>query len=174
MKERMKFAFAAVFLFTLAFFVTAFAGEALAKPKWIAATTPLSGHRIVQTGKDFRKGDYYSISVGVTYRNNRDSGRIITALFDKTLTFNDISIERTYWQKIQKKVTITSSNVNKVEVWPNQTTKLIYNIPLNKVVTPNSDENWAAVNGYIHDRKVQFKSWSHDFQAQSQKVRSRR
>ena len=175
MKGKLKFAFAAVLLAVL---VAAFAGEApaaaLTKPNWVGASTTLGPHDIVKTGKDITKGDYLSVRVGVTYRNNKDSGRILKAIFDKTLTFTDVQIGDTWMTEWHKRgtITITSSRINQVEIWPNNTTKLMYYIPLNKFLTPGRWSDWKNVNEDLlrTNRKVKFKSWNHGFNVRSDKL----
>jgi hypothetical protein len=175
MKGIVKFAFAAVLLAVL---VTAFAGEApaagLTKPDWVRATTILGPHDIVKTGKDITKGDYLSVRVGVTYRNNQDSGRILKAIFDKTITFTDVQIGDTWMPEWHKRgtITITSSKINQVEIWPNNTIKLIYFIPLSQFLTPGKWGTWKSANESVLQGKykAKFKSWSHGFNVRSENL----
>jgi hypothetical protein len=171
MKEKMKVTLATALL---VFFTVMFAGETLAYPNWIQISAP-SKLGLVKNGKDINEGDYWALKFTVTYKNTKNSGRIITALFAKTLSIENIKPDATYLDQPYQYYspltsTVTSSKINKLEVWPNSSAKLSYFIPLNKLIKANKP--WKTVNEWFGKNSTPFKyeSWSHDFQARSEKM----
>lgn len=118
----------AVMVITI-FGILAFSQEALASPypKWIKATYTW---KIVKVGKNKNKPGYYAIKIFMNHKNNNKNGKIITAIFDKTL---ELSYRiPSCWSK-SFSTTIKASKVNKVEIYPGQSHTLTYLVPLKAI-----------------------------------------
>ena len=171
--RKVKFALTLVLL---AAFVAMLAGEALAYPDWITVSAPKE-LSLVKNGKDINKGDYWAVEFTVTYANKKDSKRIITAIFDKTLSVKGLKPNTNKYHvdwKVLGAATITSSKINKdLEVWPNSSKRLYYYIPLDKVLSRGvGSSSWPTINSFFENNKTPFvyDSWSHDFQVRSEKM----
>ena len=154
-----------LFLLGLALFLT---GEAEAKPKWMKST--ISGPKLVKTGDNINYGNYYSLRFSVKHTNDHPDGKIVTAIFDKTLKlWNAECIIDQVVSKID--YTHRSTKVNKMELYPGQSQTLTYSIPLDKFF---KSKNWKAFNQKANSFKWVGKkkqnngkmvySWSYDYQ----------
>ena len=175
----MKMKFALIPLL-LAMFVIVSAGDALAYPGWVKISAPRQ-LKLVKNGDDYNKGDYWAMQFTVTYTNTKNSERIIKAIFDKTLSITSLKPQGSHYvvgsKLMDKRVTINSSKISKMEVWPNGTARLWYAIPLNQIVaidTNYASSTWKDLNDwYGNEKNTQgfiYKSWSHDFQVRSEKM----
>jgi hypothetical protein len=166
MNGKVKFALTAVLL---AVFAVGFAGEALARPDWISCSYTPS---LVVTGKDASKSDYYSVKIVVEYKNNSKQGKVITKIFDKTLTFSaGVSNPKFKMNKTSVKGTIKSSKVNDCgEIYPGQTYSLAYFIPVSSFKLTSYYNNYTLkdINEEIRNRGVKSffpnRQYTHDFQ----------
>ena len=170
MRGKTKFALTAVLL---AVFVAMFAGEALAKPDWIGCSYTPS---LVVTGKDAGKADYYSVKIVVDYKNNNKQGKVVTKIFDKTLTLSaQINNPRFKMNKSSATGTIKSSKVNDCQIYPGQTYSLAYFIPISQfgirayypdiynMKDVNEEIRRSGVKNFFPNRK-----YSHDFQVRTE------
>ena len=144
-------------------------GKAEAKPTWIKST--ISAPKVVKTGDNINYGNYYSLKFSVKHTNNHPDGKIVTAIFDKTLKLWDAECSIKYTvSKIN--YTLRSSRVNKMELYPGQSYSLAYSIPLDKLFKNVS--NWKDLNKNINTFKWSGKkkmsngkmgfTWSYDYQ----------
>ena len=132
-----------VMVFTI-FGILAFSQEALATdtyPKWVKATFTW---KIVKVGKDKKKPGYYAIKIFMNHENNNKNGEIITAIFDKTVELSyripNCSSKSVFTS------TIKDNTVNKVEIYPGQSYKLTYLVPLKKIKESNNCPNYYFYN----------------------------
>lgn len=116
-----------VMILTL-FGILALSQEALAKPNWVA--NPYS-YKIIKVGKDKNKPGYYAIKFSIGHKNNSKQGKIITSIFDKTLkVYFTIDHLGRLGDKCNFSIIQKASKVNKVEIYPGQSTNLTYTVPL--------------------------------------------
>jgi hypothetical protein len=152
----------------LAVFALTFAGEAQARPDWIKCSYTPS---IVVTGQNKGKSDYLSLKIVVEYTNNNPDGAVIAKIFNKTLTFSATS-QYSSSNKEKAKGTVKSTKVSGVEIYPGQSTKLWYLIPVNKLGLGVGNANWTGFNDLLlhTDVKKCFtdRSYSHDFQVRTE------
>ena len=136
----------------LCVFLVAFATEQVmaqqtkGRPDWLA--WKWDSWKFVATGKDSRSADYYSLRIGIKHTNN-SSGKDVTTIYKKTLTFS-ATVKQETWDmtnggKAVKK-TINSEKVNNVDLWPGNSYSLYYDIPIKDLITAS---NWANLNNSI-------------------------
>lgn len=131
------------------------------RPSWISTTG-----KVLEVVK---KDDTKVIRYRVTYKNNNKEGRIVTAIFDKSLKLrgtlsrtNSIPID------IPFEHTLRSSNVSKMKLYPGQTHTITYSFNIKKGASYSAWQ-WEKMNAA--EAKLTFKTagWSHDFQVQTTK-----
>ena len=122
-----------------------FAQASFAKPNWVKTTTKLS---LTVVGKDITKPGYLAIKLVVNHKNKSKNGEVITAVYNKkhTLTATtEVLISKT--GKFSR--SITSSKVNKCEVYPGQNYKLTYYIPIDDKGIKKYFNSWKDQNEYL-------------------------
>jgi hypothetical protein len=130
-----------IMLTGLLLFVLLGAGDALAKPQWLKCSFTPS---IAITGKNPNAHDYYSLKIVVRHANKSED-KIVKAIFDKKLEFSAVF---NAGNKNECEVVLKSTKVNKMELYPGQTIKLTYIVPLSKLKGMKY-VNWAMVNNII-------------------------
>ena len=180
-KMRYTAAFLAVLL---AIFATLFlADEAAAKPNWV--TVKYTGASILTT-KNTKIGDanHYRLKLKFDVVNNSKNGDIITAVFDRQISYNGTFIitkmEPDYdkpevygsgypWKSARWKVKYGPkkfTNPDKGEWYPGQIYKYEIAVDLKSLIKPKG--NWKTTNEALK-RGFNFKpdGWNFDFQVQS-------
>ena len=176
MQWQMKLVSVMVLFCALAFF----AGEAMAASQVLIWTGNSAKNDIVVTGKDINKADYLSARIRITYTNRKDTGQIVTAIFNKSFTFPGITIldpkDGLRWRNAPnagRKGTFkwTSNKVNKVEVYPGTALTLSYDIPISRLAIPKG--TWKELNQYLVKQKCKVAfghNWVHKFQVRSERL----
>ena len=182
MKGKVKFVVTALML---AVFVATFAVEALAanKPNWV--TVRYTG-AFMRTNKNTENtdGNHRSLVLKFDIINNSKDGRIMTAIYDRTISWNGVltihdlkreeagtPMNPSYYRSPMSwnvKHSMKGANPFKGEWYPGQVYKYELVIPLNSLIKPY--ENWQTTNEQSK-KKFGFKldKWSLDFQVSSKK-----
>ncbi len=134
--------------FSLLFAFSAEANPSYSHPNWIKVSGNLSFVRNPKVN-NIKHPDYWQVQLTVTYKNNSND-KILTRLFKKDILvdFSMSAIDPTAYtlnakrQKVYRKVTthvispkVSSTKVNKVELYPGQSTKLTYILPLKNLMS---------------------------------------
>ena len=157
----------------LALAQTSFAGA----PKWVEARVTPS---LVVIGKDKTKPGYLGIKVVATHKNNSKDGKIITAIFNKHLKLTAKGQAGDIMGHAFSR-SITSSKVNKCEVYPGQSINLNYIIPIDAqsmktLKSYYTGGSWENINnGMLRNGKTpegfkktfQNRAWTYDFEVKS-------
>jgi hypothetical protein len=181
MKGKVKFAFAAVLL---AAFVTMFAGEVpaaqLKRPDWVGVK--YTGYELRRNSKikDIKDPHYWFLVLKFDIINNSKDGRIMTAIFDRTLSWNGVLSDLDNWNlyngmpRYNLKRFIEGTKPYKGEWYPGQTYKYNDVATLGNLIGRLDYNRWEAFNqrlgkGYGKGHDFKLDKYSIDFQVSSKK-----
>ncbi len=161
--KQMKSKFFAVLLVCVLAGMLGAAAPAWAYPKWIGIKGKLSIERNDEQ-KDPNSGTYKRYRFIVTYTNN-SKDKIVTAIFNKTINLTcDLHLKN--GNKIANdKKGLTSTKVNKCELWPGQSISLHYYPLLDISHWKNAAERKRFNTNEIVAKNLK---WTHDFQVRTE------
>ena len=176
MKRNMKFAVAAMLL---AVFAAAFAGEALARPNWMSVK--LAGHEIRRNpnSKNSSSPNHLTFVTRIDITNN-SKDRVVTAIFDRTTTWNGkINFGKMQWNIAELR---RGTDPIKVELYPSQTYKFENRVTLDQLGSAAKGDGyrkpfkrsqpWSEINAQMlkgYTRTVN--SWNMTFQVESRSIK---
>ena len=183
MKGKVKFVVTALML---AVFVATFAVEALAanKPNWVTVKYTGAFMRTTKNTKN-TDGNHRSLVLKFDIINNSKDGRIMTAIYDRTISWNgvltinglvpeamDLSLHPKYRYKPASwnvKFSMNGTNPYKGEWYPGQVYKYEHIIPLKSLIKPYNGD-WVKTNEQSKEKPgFKLDKWSLDFQVSSKK-----
>jgi hypothetical protein len=134
MKGKVKFAAVAVFL---AVFVAMFAGEAAAanRPSWLGWKFYTEFERTPNVS-NINSPNYWRLKISVTHTNN-STNRIVTAIFNKSLTVTATGAR-------DNKASVKSTRVNETNLYPGQSQTLYYYVSVGDLMGNLAD--WRYFN----------------------------
>ena len=169
MKGKVRFAVAA---FMLTIFVAVFAGEALAAsyPNWIGVKY-VKAELVIDNNTNIADKNHLYVRFWYDIKNNSRDSRIMTAYYDQKLNLSGANFTVKQWRRDSSKpaegwpaqypwASATFklgykknwTHVEKVELYPGQTEKSHYTIPLSHLINPGQrswkDTNEAVKRGF--------------------------
>jgi hypothetical protein len=182
MKKETRFA---LLVMLLAVLISAFVGEATAKPGWVTVKYTGTALRKQKNTKE-SDGNHLRLIHKFDIINNSKNGDVMTAIYDRTMSWNGVFTIKemessteyffdgnnsTTWKPANwdVKFNMTGTEPYKGEWYPGQVYKYEHSVPLNKLIKPY-DGSWQKTNERAFKKYgFKFGQWSLDFQVQSHK-----